>query len=327
MIQNTHNGAIAFDKWLTGFQAQLSAAQKQKNPALHLYKNGARTNLFMLQGLARIYKNIHNAKRFTKMQTQFKYYEDAIGTIDYYFSFYEMFSKNKLIPKDITALMQDVLAQEYDELNNHLQKKIFDKPNFFDKKFKKIDSAKWLEDADETKALKIFYKTEIEKVNKYITDLPSTLTDMEVQVHELRRKMRWLSIYPQALCGKVQLAIDAKPNAILKKYATPEIVKSGFNKMPTKGKNKTVVHLNKANFLALSNVIAQLGSIKDKGLALDLLEKMNLKLLKNSPDEASKNATIYLKCDKNLSEKLLLEAHQIIKDITKDKVLQGLLSK
>jgi hypothetical protein len=327
MTQNTYNGAIVFDKWLTGLQTQLSNAQKQKNPALHLYKNGARTNLFMLQGLARIYKTMHNTKRFTKMQTQFKYYEDALGTIDYYYALHETFSKNKLIPKSITALMQDVLAQEYDELNNHLQKKIFEKPNFFDKKFKKIDTANWLSDANETKALQLFYKTEIEKVNKYIADLPASLTDIEAQVHELRRKMRWLSIYPQALGGKVQLVLDAMPNTHLKKYATPEVVKLPFNKLPLKGKNKTTVHLNKSHFFALSNVIAQLGNIKDQGLAFDLLEKMNLKLLKNNPDEARKNAAVYLKCDKNISQSLLLAAHAIIKTFTTDKVLQGLLGK
>jgi hypothetical protein len=123
------------------------------------------------------------------------------------------------------------------------------------------------------------------------------------------------------------LVVASKPNAILKKYASSDVVKSPFNKLPLKGKNKTIVNLKKANFLAVSNVIAHLGSIKDEGLALDLLEKMNLKLLKHSPDEALKNAAAYLKCDKNLSETLLLEAHKIIKACIKDKVLQGLVSK
>jgi hypothetical protein len=123
------------------------------------------------------------------------------------------------------------------------------------------------------------------------------------------------------------LVLDAKPNTHIKKYATPEVVKLPFNKLPLKGKNKTTVHLNKSHFFALSNVIAQLGNIKDQGLAFDLLEKMNLKLLKNNPDEARKNAAVYLKCDKNISQSLLLAAHAIIKTFTTDKVLQGLLGK
>jgi hypothetical protein len=327
MTTNINNGAKAFDKWLSLLQHQMAEAQKQKNPALYLYQNGARTTFFMLQGLARVYKNLHNAKRFTKMQELYKYYEDALGIIDYYYSFNASFSKNKAIPKPITALMQEVLVQEYAELNNHLQKKIFEKPTFFEKKFKKIDSNSWLADAAETKALQAFYKAEINKLLAYIQALPATLTDIEAQVHELRRKIRWLSIYPIALCGKVQLSNTAKPNVILKKYATPDVVQLPYNKLPAKGKIESTVLLNKQNFLALSSVIAKLGNIKDNGLAIDLLEKMNLKLLKNSPDEAAKNASAYLKEEKNVREKLLIQAQQIIASMNKDKVLQGLLGK
>ena len=62
------NGLLRFDFYLNQLEALLVKSSKQKNPALWLYQNNARTPLFMLEGLAKLYSGIHNKKKFEKIK-------------------------------------------------------------------------------------------------------------------------------------------------------------------------------------------------------------------------------------------------------------------
>ena len=53
-------GPARFLYYLTKLQSLFDKAAKQKNPALWLYNNDARTPLFMLEGLAKMYISINN---------------------------------------------------------------------------------------------------------------------------------------------------------------------------------------------------------------------------------------------------------------------------
>jgi len=86
------NGPARFDFFLSQLQTLLAKAAKQKNPALWLYQNNARTPLFMLEGLAKMYSGIHNNKKFTKLKEHFKFLEDVLGAIDYYDAFAKLFT-------------------------------------------------------------------------------------------------------------------------------------------------------------------------------------------------------------------------------------------
>ena len=98
-------------------------------------------------------------------------------------------------------------------------------------------------------------------------------TDVELGVHELRRKIRWLSIYPHALQGVVKLQATKPIAPALKKYLTPEVVNSNYNTLPALVNDTEYLGINKANFFALSWLIAELGKIKDVGLALYALQE------------------------------------------------------
>ncbi|MBC7508103.1 MAG: hypothetical protein H7320_05030, partial [Ferruginibacter sp.] len=65
-------GSARFNYYLNKVQLLFDKASKQKNPALWLYNNDARTPLFMLEGLAKMYTQIHNKKKFTKLKEHFK---------------------------------------------------------------------------------------------------------------------------------------------------------------------------------------------------------------------------------------------------------------
>src|SRR5450432_3807565 len=77
-------GLSRFEYFFDQLQPILTKASKQKNPALWLYRNNARTPLFMLESLAKMYTCFHNRKKFNKIKEHFKLLEDTLGAIDYY---------------------------------------------------------------------------------------------------------------------------------------------------------------------------------------------------------------------------------------------------
>ncbi len=265
-----NKGILRFEFFLQQFEKILSKAASQKNPALYLYQNNARTPLFMLEGLAKLYSGIHNKKKFTKLKEHFKFLEDALGAIDYYDAIAIDLSKNKKIPQEVTQYLQAQTREKLQHLNELLIEKkwISDKNERLVKTRKKLTEANWLDDEKEINELNLFYGKAIYEIVEFTNTTNYHFDNMEEDVHELRRKLRWLSIYPQALQGCVQLTASKTKSKQLIKYLTKEIITSPYNKMPDAGDNIYFLMLNKEYFLALSWLIASLGKLKDSGLTI-----------------------------------------------------------
>jgi hypothetical protein len=265
-----HKGPQRFEFFLLQLEKVISTAAKQKNPALYLYQNDARTPLFMLEGLAKLYIEIHNKKKFTKLKEQFKILEDAIGAIDYYDSIAKNLAKNKKIPAKVIEYLQAQTREKIQHLNELLieHKWTLSTNERITKIRKKLGEANWLKEEDEIKELNDYYGKAIYDIIEFTQGTQYKFNNMESDVHELRRKLRWLSIYPQALQGCVQLSESAKSQPHLKKYLTKPIVTSPFNKMPDAGDCKYFLLLDKDYFLSLSWMISELGKFKDNGLQI-----------------------------------------------------------
>jgi hypothetical protein len=327
-LEKISNGSVVFMHWIQDFETMLQNAKTQKNPAQFFYQNKARTTLFMLEALAKMYRKMHNKKRFENMLDVFKMLEDSLGMIDFYDYFINEFKTNKKISKEIVAVLQNNLTSGFEKLNKILSELFYKNDNVIATIKNKIATADWVEDeALFTKAIQDFYKKEIEKVNSFAKELIDNFDDIETDVHELRRKLRWLSIYPQALLGKIQLKPDLKTVAKYAKYLTAEIIKSPYNKMPLKGKLKSVVLLNKNNFFALSFTINALGKLKDEGLCYKIYELGLMKTAKQSPPEAKKYTAILFGVNADFEERILNEANNILKQFVKDNILNTLVAR
>lgn len=270
-----HKGEQRFEFFCTQLQALLSKAAKQKNPALWLYSNNARTPLFMLEALAKMYAALHNKKKFTKIKEHFKLLEDALGAIDYYDAIAKDFAAKKNIPAPVINYLQAQTREKIQSLNELLvEKKWFDKEdNRLQKIRKKLSEADWLNEEKEVELIKGFYGEAIYEIIEFIQKKKYRYENMEADVHELRRKLRWLSIYPQALQGCVQLTDNKTTPKHLSKYLTKAIVTSPFNKMPDAKDTKYFLLINKKYFYALSWMIAELGNLKDEGLRIIALKE------------------------------------------------------
>jgi len=265
-------GLQRFNYFIDQLQVIFDKAEGAENPALIIFQENIRTPFFMLEALTRIYKKIHEKKIFTKLNSSFKAIEDRLGAIDYYDGFY----KEAILKKNMPASVIDFLKEQKEEQLTLLNDLLKD-DNWLGKKRKRI--RKILEKLDEVPWLSEIHDTiEVKKVyERYITSITEKFKKNEIQfntieedVHELRRELRWLSIYPQSLRGLMQLK-PGEGSAIANKYLTTEIVNSPYNIMPDGSKLLDHIFLNGNNFYALSWLISELGKLKDNGLRIFVL--------------------------------------------------------
>ncbi len=283
------NGPARFKLYLDKVEKLMTEAAKQPEPAFWLYQNGARTPLFMLEGLAKLYSGLHNKKKFSKIEEHFKLLEDGLGQIDYYDAFAKQFAADKTMPAKNAKFAETKALEKAASLNKLLKDENWTgkKADRLSKIKKKLREADWLDDKAEMKAIESYYQRTIAKINAFAKTYESGFTDLESQVHELRRKLRWLSIYPQALQGCVQLTTTSSRDKNVKKYLTPDIVNSPFNKLPARGSNRYVLNFNRDYFLALSWMIAELGKLKDEGLRFFVLKEAGTRSKTDAANETA----------------------------------------
>ncbi len=321
-------GLGRFEFYLIQLDDLLLKASKAKNPALFLYQNDGRTKVFMLEGLAKLYADMHDEKKFLKIKERFKLLEDLLGGIDHYDNFAKDFLKNKSIPKAITVFFENKRDEKLAELNTALlrRKWINHDPLRTTKIRKRLARMDWQTDEKEIDLIKKVYIKSIKSIIEFYNETGTTFTNLEEQVHELRRKIRWLSIYAQALQGAVQLIDNKVKDVAVKKYLTPEIVSSPFNKMPKQGNNTATLLLEKNYFLALSNIIAALGDLKDIGLRVMATAEAVKATEKVSEDVAMKRALVLNKLKPDGIKDIMSKAKALCSLFFEEKNLEKLIA-
>jgi len=321
-------GLARFEYFLNQLQPILTTAAKQKNPALWLYRNNARTPLFMLEGLAKMYAELHNKKKFSKINDHFKLLEDTIGAIDYYDMIAKDLVNNKKIPAEVINYLHAQSREKIQSLNEILTENdwLSGTKNRITKIQKKLSEADWLNEEDEIKAMLEFYGESIYEIVEFTESTSYQFDNMEADVHELRRKLRWLSIYPQAVRGAIQLGKNKITPKHLAKYCTKEITTSPFNKMPEQGMAQHTLVLEQHYFFALSWMIAELGNLKDSGLHVIAIKEALQQTTTSITDEAAFKKTYQLLGIKQPKLEVLLEkAGTICKTYFKEQNLEHLI--
>lgn len=323
------NGQIRFEYFLNQFEELLVKSSKQKNPGLWLYQNNARTPLFMMEGLAKLYSGIHNKKKFEKLKTHFKLLEDTIGQIDYYDAFAKEFLANKKIPAVITNYLQAQSREKIQSLNEILaEKEWLGAGNARIKKIrKKLSKADWQDEKSDIDSIREFYFTSINKILEFINQRDFRFTNVENDVHEFRRMLRWLSIYPQALRGCIQLAKSkAAAPKFLSKYLTKAIITSPYNVMPDAADNKYFLLFDQKRFFALSWLIAELGNLKDNGLRVEVIKEAILQTTKTNEKEALAKAYQLAGPAQKTIPQILSAAGKLCNTFCKEKNLENLVT-
>ena len=318
-------GKDRFQFYFDELQAQLLKAREEDNPALYLYMNDCRTTCFMLEGLSKFYAGLHNKKVFKKLQTDFKLLEDVLGHIDYFDSYAQEFMQDMHVPINISAFLVDEKDKSLKRLDKILIKGkwLKRKKGHVAKAEKQLKKLDWLDERQELAAIEKFYGKEIEKINMFAQETSMGFTELEDQVHEMRRNIRWLSIYPKALQGAIQLTDRSLQESSLQQYLTPSVLNSKYNVMPPPQGNSIVLLLERDYFYALSWLISKLGEIKDVGLKLFALTEAVQVTENVAATTADKIARNLLHVEDDFLEKLLGEAS----DVTQEYFANGCLTK
>lgn len=279
-------GKLIFERHLAKIEQMTITSNEYDNPALWLYYYDVRTPLFMLEGLSRLYSHSHNPKFFNKLKKEIKRFEDHLGEIDFYDNLCEEFRTNKKLPKEIFSHFEEKLASKIKELNKYLVKEKW----LNGKKVKsiraKLEELKWQEEKQDIKSIKSTYKEQATHLHEVISDPKFMMNDIEFDVHEYRRKIRWMSIYPNALNGAVKLITEKPVNEKLNSFLTPEVLSSPYVKIRAAKELIYHIELSKINFLALSWAISELGDLKDTGLKIEILVNTYMKVNKLEEKEA-----------------------------------------
>lgn len=288
-------GNTRFDFFLTKLSSLISQAVQQENPGWWLYKNDARTPAFMLEGLSRLYKQVHGDDDIKKIREDFKALEDSIGAIDYYDNLANDLEKKSSIDKKYIHYLRQNCEHKTAALNELLSERkwIGHSHNRIARCREKLDAIKWKEEAEDIELFGGYYRHVIAEINEFIDERNGQFNKLEEEVHEFRRKIRWLSIYPKSLNGSIQLSGKIEDFPELKNYFTPEIIQSPYNQMPSPEGMKSILYLLKPHFFALSWMISAIGKLKDQGLTIyGLAEALS--------------ATLHIAQDEGVSKALLL---------------------
>lgn len=316
-----------FDIQIARIEAILSTAGKQGDAGLALYLNDLRTPLFMLEGLAKMYAAFHNKDDFGKIKEQAKQVEDALGVVDYYYTFKKEFAADSKINPSIKQFFEQKVNEKLVLLNTLLKEENWLNGKRIDKIKQRVENAGWLSEKEEIDEMYKYYEEETDEINNFIKETGCNFDNVEEDVHELRRKLRWLSIYPQALQGAVRLIPGENETAAIKKYLTDEIVNSRFNQLVV-SKNLTYhLQLNKNNFLALSWMIAELGKIKDDGLRITALTEAFEEPESINAKQAEDKVMELLGNNYPTEKYLLTKADDIVKTFFAENLLENLLKR
>lgn len=321
------NGPARFEFYFQKIEALLQQASMDVNPALYLYNNDARTPLFMLEALTRMYASLHNKKIFTTLNEDFKALEDSIGMIDYYDNYAKEFLIHPSVPVHIREYMQAQMREKVQHLNDVLLNRgwVGNAAVRLNKMRKKLQDVTWMKAKKEAKEIKKFYGEEIKEIKDFVKEMDGNFSEMEAHVHELRRDLRWLSIYPQALQGMIQLKESEPASVFLQKYLVPEIVQSKFNVMPAAGNNKRLLLFDKNAFYALSWMIAETGKLKDRGLQFFAVSEALQQTEKLTKEDAYQKSFEILGAEKDTVTKMLHYASEITRQFIKEKNLEKMV--
>jgi hypothetical protein len=319
-------GKEIFNLHLSKVENLLNEAKNQQNPALWLFENGLRTPMFMLEATARVYEKVYDSKDLEKRKEQIKTVEDAIGAVDHYNAYVKELALNAKIKPEIIAYLNQQTEKKLVELNKILEDENWLNGKRIDKIKETLNEIDWLSETEELSEIKKFYAKAITKIDEFIKITTFDFDHVEDDVHELRRRLRWLSIYPQALSGVFQYSkAEEKTDEHLQKYLTEEVLNSKFNIMPTSLSFEKPILINKNYFCSLSWIIAELGKLKDEGLRVFVLKEA-IENTDNSNKEIDESEVYKILNQKQKSlEELLNEAEKIVKTFFEEKNLNSIL--
>lgn len=312
-------------------QSLENIAKKTKNdkePHLAFYKFGSRNILFKLEALYRIYRSIEDEDLFNDLLSKTKEVEDQLGQYDFHLWIYNEISLNKNIHKEVIEHFKLNVSIAEDSLKKFLETSgwLISTSEHYKTDILKLRGFKWPSIEVFTIKLNKFLIKQVSKIIHDFDDNEYNLDELEVGIHELRRKIRWISIYASSVEGIIKLKSSNNSTASFQKYLQPEVVNNPYNKLPSKPKEIQPIYIKSINFYALSWIIEELGKLKDEGLFKSHIIS-ELKESKNISANYKQLTLDELEINDNYAKLISSKAKEICNDFfKKNLILQHILA-
>ncbi|MEY2931905.1 MAG: hypothetical protein RL033_2654, partial [Pseudomonadota bacterium] len=117
----------------------------------------------------------------------------------------------------------------------------------------------------------------IRSIRRWLGKVADTSLDMYVLqgnhgLHELRRQLRWLPIFAVSLDGLVITSDEHNPVKEYRALTSSAVAQSPYARLPEPTREDSPIAISRSLFLAVTDLIAQLGEIKDLAEDVQALE-------------------------------------------------------
>jgi hypothetical protein len=226
----------------------------------------------MVQGLGRLERGMRrDVETFDAMLHDVKVLEDGLGEVDFWWVFITSGEKWKLPPKVLRwAETHHAHAcgrvEGWLESGNWIEHRHLREGHKIELRMhdlgKQLQAEDWPSAAKEHKKLAAYLSDRLRKMHAAALSL--NMDELESGLHELRRKVRWFSIYAGALEGAVTLDKGAAAPKNWSRYLTEAVVSNKYNVLPEADPECRPIAVPAPLFYAVSWLIADLGDVKDR---------------------------------------------------------------
>lgn len=242
-----------------------------------LIDHDARRQVFLLEGLLKMYDDALGKKDAKKLLAAVKELEDNLGA-------------SVMYPSILKQAQAAGLPHAVIQVLEHDQRKQ-------DQRLKSVVASGWMPDGAgriETldKVIKEIGKADfgsydadrsffLKKIAKELRDVDHTtydLTQPDAGIHEFRRDVRWIPVYVEAGNGLIQLSEKFNPIEQFEPLLKGETAHSKFVRLPPVGSEARPAEVSKSMYTAMMDTVLGLGAIKDKYEPLDHLAKIYVQL-------------------------------------------------
>lgn len=270
-------------------------------------KQNVRSLIFTIEGLARLY-TIVDEEYFKGFYKKIKKLEDALGSyteIEDYIDFAidirapnDAIRKLRSISSGRKKVLADLLKKDWVESNG-----VTGAQEMADDLYE-MD---WLDTRADRKSLVRAFEVDVNKVigKKYDMD------QLQKGIHELRRRLRWFSIYFSSMDGAIGL--EKQTDEAMKEKWEKAIKKFNWS-----GEEKPTYELNLGRHLQLVSWVEQLGVLKDQG------EYVSAVALAMGSSDAKEWIYDQMKKKGIPIHRVHAEAHEIYDSLKRSNVLESL---
>jgi len=248
-----------------------------------------RRQVFLLEGLMKVYKDKFG-KAAEKALDRVKGLEDKLGAMSLSNQLLTL-ATDKGAPPAVIAELKKEQSQVRSELKTLVAEDwspVADKRDqipALNKMIKGLSEEKWGGYENDQQ----YFKAQLADHLKDLEETPYDMDVLQEGIHELRRQLRWTTVFVEASGGMIQLDAASNPLPQFKNLLQDPLATSKYVTLPSAEREQSPVMLSKSLYLANMQAVLDLGAIKDQGEHVEFLSEAYVKAgAASSPEEAQK---------------------------------------